>query len=222
MNMTCEHARGLVPGYLDGELSSERSQPLREHLLDCRSCRDVAKEEKVIKRWFAQARVDAASAEPVPAGFAARVARRAFAGDPGSAVLAGSGGGDAIGWAAATGGFRPSEREDEEARGTLLSFVLKSVLVAAGLLLALAIGIQQRELPQDDLRALPAAPWERPGAVPRESGSPEAGRQGLGPASTTLEGQASAPGAPRASEENDGTREDTDEAHEPRPGDAPR
>lgn len=194
MNLTCENARGLVPGYLDGELSSERSRPLREHLLDCRSCRDVAKEEKVIKRWFDQARASAASAEPVPAGFAARVARRAFAGDRGSAVPVAS---------------VDSAGEGAEARGTLLPFVLKSVLVAAGLLLALAVGIQQRELPQDDLRALPAAPWERPGAVPRES-------RPQGP-----EGAASAdPAAAALAPDTRG--EDEDQASEPRTDDAPR
>ena len=82
MKPTCDDARALVPSYLDGELSEAQASPLRAHLLDCPACRGVAKEGKALRRWF--------EFEPapvsVPAGFAARVARRAFAGDPGLLV----------------------------------------------------------------------------------------------------------------------------------------
>jgi anti-sigma factor RsiW len=152
---TCDNAIALVPSYLDGELSEAQAAPLRTHLLQCPACREVAKDLKGLKRWFV--------AEPppaVPAGFAARVARRAFAGDPGLAT-------PAFG--------APRER----AEGTLLTFVLRATAAAAALLLLLAAGLQLQarptagdELQAEDLdlvweeiygldTALPAAPKAR-------------------------------------------------------------
>jgi len=137
VKFNCQQARPLVTSYLDGELSSEQAGPLREHLFDCRGCREVAKEAKVLGRWF----VDTEEGPAVPEGFAARVARRAFAGDPGT--------------------LQPRDPEPA-ARGELLPFLLKASALAAGVLLVLAIGIQRRGLPSgDDLRAEPLPPWER-------------------------------------------------------------
>jgi predicted anti-sigma-YlaC factor YlaD len=52
MKISCEAARPLVPGYLDGELTEGQASPLRAHLLDCPACREIAKEGKSFKRWF--------------------------------------------------------------------------------------------------------------------------------------------------------------------------
>ncbi len=143
MKMSCENASGLVPSYLDGELSPEQSHALREHLLDCRDCRELAKEGKTFSRWF----VDGDAARLVPDGFAARVARRAFAGDPGARD--------------------PAEVPAALPRRQHLTFLLRAVTAAAAVLLVLAIGIQRRGLPSgEDLRAQSLAPWERPGAQP--------------------------------------------------------
>lgn len=124
MKIACENAKSLTPSYLDGELSEEQAAPLRRHLLECLSCREVAQSEQALKRWFA---VDDES--PAPPGFAARVARRAFAGDPG--VL--------------------SDREVEPAEtaveGAILSFVLLFTAAAAAVLLVLALAIREERLP---------------------------------------------------------------------------
>ena len=151
MKFSCQHARPLVPSYVDGELSEEQSHPLREHLLDCRDCREVTKDAKSFQRWF----VDDAPEGLVPDGFAARIARRAFAGDPGVLMPAAP---------------QAIEEQTETKAGTLLPFLLKASTVAAGLLLGLAIAIQKRGLPEsDDLRAETPPPWERyedPGEMP--------------------------------------------------------
>src|SRR5258705_12108957 len=80
--MECNQAQPLIPSYLDGELSEPQAAPLRRHLLDCQPCRAGAQSEKNVKRWFS-----ATAAIAVPKGFAARVARRAFAGDTGEPRL---------------------------------------------------------------------------------------------------------------------------------------
>src|SRR6185436_4437001 len=76
--MECIEARPLIPSYLDSELSEAQARPLRKHLLDCPECRALAQGEKNLKRWFVEEEATA-----VPRDFAARVARRAFAGDSG-------------------------------------------------------------------------------------------------------------------------------------------
>jgi hypothetical protein len=131
IQMRCEDALPLVPTYLDGEVSEAQAAPLRQHLLACAACRGSAQEQKTLHRWFEPC---AAAAVSVPAGFSARVARRAFAGDTGERP--------AVATAA-----------DEE-RGRLLRFVLQATAVAAALMLALAIALRSEELPPgDDLRA---------------------------------------------------------------------
>jgi len=137
VKMSCENARSLVPSYLDGELSEAQASPLRNHLFDCPVCRELAKEGRVLERWF-----EAAAAEPVsvPAGFAARVARRALAGDPGLLI--------------------PEEPAALRPRKSLLPFVLTVCAVAAALLLVLALAIQRQSLPRTNgLDAQFRPPW---------------------------------------------------------------
>lgn len=150
----CDAARGLLPGYLDGELSEPQAAPLREHLLACVSCRSGAIDQKNVTRWFEAAPV------AVPDGFAARVARRAFAGDPGTvsvsqATAALSGDGSSIG---ATAQFEPEETPIYE----LLPFVLKLTAVAAVLLFSLSLFLRGTALPENrDLQAYDSIPpWE--------------------------------------------------------------
>jgi anti-sigma factor RsiW len=125
VKITCDAARPLVPPYLDGELSEAQASPLRAHLLDCPPCRETAKEGKALERWF----VDEPLAVAAPAGFAARVARRAFAGDPGLLV---------------------PEPPALARRRPLLSFLLVASAVAAAALLVLALALKRQSLPGAD------------------------------------------------------------------------
>lgn len=146
MNTSCDDARVLVPSYLDGELSEAQASPLRAHLLDCPSCREVAKEGKALQRWF--------EFEPapvsIPAGFAARVARRAFAGDPGLLVPE-----------------PPAVRQ----RRPILPFILLATAAAAAILFVLAVAIQKESLPRSNrLEAQQRPPWLN---APAEAPAPE-------------------------------------------------
>lgn len=134
---TCENAAALVPSYLDGELSEAQAGPLRAHLLQCPACREVAKDLKSFKRWF----VDEAP-PAVPPGFAARVARRAFAGDLGLAP-------------AGETARAPAGPGSASADGRLLVFVLRLTAAAAALLLCLAAALQLQARPTsgDELQA---------------------------------------------------------------------
>ena len=127
VNIQCENASALVPSYLDGELSEEQAGPLRRHLLDCFACREVAQGEQALKRWFSAEE----SATAVPPGFAARVARRAFAGDQG--VLQ----------------PQASTEASTAGGGSVLPFVLRLTAIAAAVLFAFALGIRQQSLPED-------------------------------------------------------------------------
>lgn len=124
MNIACENAKSLTPIYLDGELSEEQAAPLRRHLLECQSCREVAQNEQALKRWF----VSDTGGETAPPGFAARVARRAFAGDPGL--------------------FTERQPVAKAAEGAILSFVVLFTAVAAAALLFLSLAIREDRLPQ--------------------------------------------------------------------------
>jgi anti-sigma factor RsiW len=135
VKIACEAARALVPSYLDGELSEAQASPLRAHLLDCPACRETAKEGKALSRWF----VAESEVVTVPAGFAARVARRAFAGDPGLLV---------------------PEPPPLAPRRALLPFLLAATAVAAAALLALALALKRESLPRaSGLDALEVPPW---------------------------------------------------------------
>ena len=123
--MKCQDAQPLIQGYLDGEITEAQAGPLRKHLLACTPCRTTTQDGKALKAWF----VDG-DPVTVPVGFAARVARRAFAGDRGEEQTVASGAG---------------EREAEQ--GRMLSFVLQLTAVAAALLMAFSIGIRTAERP---------------------------------------------------------------------------
>jgi anti-sigma factor RsiW len=142
--MKCQDARTLIGSYVDGELSNEQGAPLREHLLGCPGCRELAKQGKARKRWFALP-----AAVAVPAGFAAHVARRAVAGDRGSD---------------SDENLRDAVIVPAAARSSaILPFLLKMATVAAVLLLCLALAIQKSRLPATDRLQADAyqPPWER-------------------------------------------------------------
>jgi anti-sigma factor RsiW len=131
--MECNQARPLIPSYLDGELSEARAAPLRRHLLDCQPCRAGAQGEKNLKRWFA-----AGVPVEVPKGFAARVARRAFAGDTGEAVV------EIVPAVGAALGARPLPVRGED---RLLRFVLQATAAAALVVIALSVALRSLSLP---------------------------------------------------------------------------
>jgi len=131
--MNCQRAEGLVPTYMDGELSEAVAGELRRHLMECPACRELAKAETSLKRWFVPGR----PVEP-PQGFAARVARRAFAGDPG--LLAD--GGTLVPAA-------PPLVADAEGAGRerLFRFTLHLTAAAALFVILLSIAMQRSTLP---------------------------------------------------------------------------
>lgn len=123
----CAQAGPLIPAWADGELSEARSAPLREHLLGCRDCRAAMADLRALSRWF---QPGGASVAAVPPGFAARVARRAFAGDTGERPLS-------------------AEGVELERRRTL-DFVLVLTAIAAALVIALGLALRARELPRGE------------------------------------------------------------------------
>jgi hypothetical protein len=125
--MICKECFALIPGFLDGELTEAQAAPLRRHLMDCPDCRKAASGEKAFKRWFdfEEPQVE------VPPGFAARVARRAFAGDTGEGPVV-------------------TERE-----APILNFVLRVTAVAAGLLLVLSAWMRSVQVPDGNAQAQP-------------------------------------------------------------------
>lgn len=130
--MDCRRAQPLIPSYLDGELSEASAAPLRRHLLDCQPCRAGAQGEKNLKRWFAPT-----AAVSVPQGFAAHVARRAFAGDAGELDLA-------YVLPSASGSSREPSRDLE---GRLLRFVLELTAAAALLVIVLSVALRSLSVP---------------------------------------------------------------------------
>jgi anti-sigma factor (TIGR02949 family) len=141
-NMECQDARRWIQGYLDGELQEEQAAPLRKHLLDCQPCRASAQAEKNLKRWFVEPKSVA-----VPRDFAARVARRAFAGDRGERFSEPAlvGGGAVFSMAAARGTELSAAATRSEQRN--LRFVLTLTAAAAAVLLMLAFSIRGLNLP---------------------------------------------------------------------------
>ena len=133
--MNCKDCLPLIPSYLDEELSEAQAAPLRQHLMDCRLCRKALSGERAFKRWFEHEPVVEVA---VPAGFAARVARRAFAGD----------------LARGDRDEARAGREHELREAPLLRFALASTAIAAAVLLAVSMLISQAKLPDGDtLRA---------------------------------------------------------------------
>ena len=137
--MDCRQAEPLIPSYLDGELSEVRAAPLRRHLLDCQPCRAGAQGEKNLKRWFPRE-----ASVSIPKGFAARVARRAFAGDSGESTLT-----ERVLVPHAAPAV-PSARSEEP----VLQFVLALTAAAALVVIALAVSMRSWNLPSgSSLRA---------------------------------------------------------------------
>ena len=137
MSMKCESAAPLVPIYMDGELTEARAAPLRRHLLECHACRSLAQAETALKGWFVES---SAGSIEVPPGFAARVARRAFAGDEGLVDATIGQGDDApMVLTPVHAGERP-----------MLQFLLQVTAVAAALLIALTIGMHRGRVPEID------------------------------------------------------------------------
>jgi hypothetical protein len=126
--MNCKECLPLIPGYLDEELSERQAASLRQHLMDCASCRKELGGQKSLHRWF---EFEEAGAATVPAGFAQRVARRAFAGDTGE-----------------LGSELSAGVADQE--GKLLRFVLHATAAAAVLLLVLSAWMRNVNLPDGD------------------------------------------------------------------------
>jgi hypothetical protein len=137
--MDCRQAEPLIPGYLDGELSEASAAPLRRHLLDCQACRGGAQGEKNLKRWFA-----AEPAVAVPHGFAARVARRAFAGDAGESPLADR---NLEPQRAGPGALAASFQGGRDGQERILQFVLGLTAAAALVVIALAMSMRSWSLP---------------------------------------------------------------------------
>lgn len=167
MKMSCDAAGPLVGSYLDGELSEAQASPLRAHLLDCPVCREKAKEGRVLSRWFSVLREeDEASPPVVPAGFAARVARRAFAGDPGLVVPAGV-------------PVPPIELDVDEPpavapRRSLAPFLMAVTAAAAVVLFLLALALQKENLPSGKLQAESRPPWLQEAPRPAIETPPDA------------------------------------------------
>ena len=139
MPIDCQSAQPLIPGYLDGELSDHQAAPLRQHLLDCPGCRASVQETKNLRAWF----VDDAEVE-VPQGFAARVTRRAFAGDTGITELQPAQPEPLAPVASATG------------ETPVLKFVLHLTAAAAIVLFAVSLAMQRQGRPGgSELQAQP-------------------------------------------------------------------
>lgn len=130
--MNCEHARPLVPLYLDGELTSAQSAELRPHLLSCPACRSLAQTEQSLHAWF----IPTAEVS-VPTGFAAHVARRAVAGDTGS-----------------EGSTGPKEQSTPGQPEHILQFVLHALAIAAVALVVISIAMRRLDQPAaEELKA---------------------------------------------------------------------
>lgn len=131
--MNCKDCLPLIPSYVDEELSEPQAAPLRQHLMDCRMCRRALSAEKSFKRWFEiEPELDVA----VPAGFAERVARRAFAGDLGSEDSFES-----------SREVAASSEPIPEQETPIFQFVLRSTAIAAGLLLVVSVLIFSTRVP---------------------------------------------------------------------------
>ena len=140
---TCADARPLVSAYLDDELSADRASPLRQHLIECAECRSATQGHKAQRLWF-QSTPDVA----VPAGFASRVARRAFQGDQGEVPVLVS--------------------EHAQAPAPVLPFVLRMTAAAALLLLVISVALRSVEIPTGgNLRADDAATMTLEAAIER-------------------------------------------------------
>ncbi len=131
--MDCSDALARIPRYLDDELLEAEAAPLRAHLMDCVDCRGQVQEARSVSAWLVKP-------EPVevPAGFAALVARRAIAGDPGALTPVAD-------VAAGPAPLTSAPAEGDRMR----SFVVSAVAVAALVLLALSIALRRMDMPEN-------------------------------------------------------------------------
>ena len=140
---TCADARPLVSAYLDDELTADRASPLRQHLMECAECRTATQSHKAQRQWF-----QTTPQVEVPAGFASRVARRAFQGDLGEAPF--------------------QTAEDDRVLAPVLPFVLRMTAAAALLLLVISGALRSVEIPTGgELRADDAATMTLEAAIER-------------------------------------------------------
>lgn len=137
MEFTCRDAVGLVPSYMDGELSEPRAALLRKHLMDCPACRSAVQEGKALSRWFPRPERQELAA---PAGFAARVSRLAFADVAANRLSDSAAAEDAVGIDVA------GEAATAEG-GRLLQFVLTLTAAAAGLMLLATVALREVDRP---------------------------------------------------------------------------
>ncbi|MFT7677553.1 MAG: anti-sigma factor RsiW [Planctomycetota bacterium] len=135
--MQCVRAEELIPRYVDGELNDVEASPLRQHLIDCQTCRLRAQEVEALGSWFVDPTEQVGPAE-APAGFAARVAALAFAGAAQVEPLAGP-----RSLATAHAEEHARSRENQ-----LQTFVLNLTGAAAILVILFAFGLQRRGMPE--------------------------------------------------------------------------
>ena len=160
----CKDALPLIGAYTDGELSGAQAGPLRQHLMSCPTCRNSAQASKAARRWFQQplpgeGQPGQRGEDLVPPGFAARVARRAFAGETGEHAP------ESLGHleltpAVVAGEVRAAESRAGVVRPTLstprglLGFLVEMTGLAAAVLVALTVAFRMREVPSGEpLRA---------------------------------------------------------------------
>ncbi|MFT4541599.1 MAG: anti-sigma factor RsiW [Planctomycetota bacterium] len=152
--MNCRDASALVAGYLDDELSEAQAAPLRQHFLDCHSCRGQVQKGKSLQAWFPETPEVA-----VPSGFAKRVTRMAFAQVPAEAATdAASGQEQELVLQPVGRRSEPSSMSSTRAafagggttdRVSTRDFVLQLIAVAAVLLVALSISLRGIHMPTD-------------------------------------------------------------------------
>ena len=113
----CDVVLALVPTFVDDEVTDSVASTVRRHLMDCSACRNAVQEGQTLRQWFV-----AAPEVEVPTGFAAHVARRAFAGDVGLEPAP-----------------APVAAAPEPPAGRVLAFSRALVAVAAGGLVAISL-----------------------------------------------------------------------------------
>lgn len=147
----CKNALPLIGAYTDGELSEAQAGPLRKHLMSCHTCRNSAQSNKVSRRWFQQPE-DARGEDLVPAGFAARVAQLAFAGETGEHAP------ESLGHLELTPSsptpVAAGPRSTASPSRSQLGFMIEMTGIAAAVLVALTVAFRMREMPSGEpLRA---------------------------------------------------------------------
>ena len=121
----CAQVLDLVPTFVDDEVPEGDARAVRIHLVDCTDCRGAVQEENSLRQWFVPTAEVA-----VPEGFAARVARRAFAGDEGRSAET---------LTAALPEHTLTPVAAPQAQGRVLSFVMGLAAAAAAVMMAFTL-----------------------------------------------------------------------------------